>query len=224
VEIVGNPLGENLPAEVDRILAGTEQQSENEIETATAEWYVRRVTPYIAIRGTSKAGVVVTWTDITHVKLPDERARRLAAVVQDSNDAVTVFDRKGRFLAWNRAASVMYGYTEAEALRMTVSDLVPAGARQDHLDFIRHAEHDEAAHSYETQRVTKDGRVLDIWLTLSVLSDDRGKAFAVASTERDLVNRSVSNAHLRERAEQLAVYESASRMREAMARALRVKG
>jgi two-component system CheB/CheR fusion protein len=166
VEIVGNPLGENLPAEVDRILAGTEQQSENEIETATAEWYVRRVTPYIAIRGTSTAGVVVTWTDITHVKLPDERARRLAAVVQDSNDAVTVFDRKGRFLAWNRAASVMYGYTEAEALRMTVSDLVPAGARQDHLDFIRHAEHDEAAHSYETQRVTKDRRVLDIWLTL----------------------------------------------------------
>lgn len=207
VEIVGNPLGENLPAEVDLILAGAQQQSVNEIETATAEWYVRRVTPYIAIRGTTTAGVVVTWTNITHVKLPDERARRLAAVVQDSNDAVTVFDRNGRFLAWNRAARVMYGYSEAEALRMTVSDLVPAGARQDHLDFIRHAEHDEAAHSYETQRVTKDGRVLDIWLTLSVLSDDRGKAFAVASTERDLVNRSVSNAHLRERAEQLAVAE-----------------
>jgi two-component system CheB/CheR fusion protein len=209
VEIVGNLLGENLPAEVDRILAGVQQQSENEIETATAtaEWYVRRVTPYIAIRGTTTAGVVVTWTNITHVKVPDERARRLAAVVKDSNDAVTLFDRKGRFLAWNRAASGMYGYSEAEALRMTVSDLVPAGARQDHLDFIRHAEHDEAAHSYETQRVTKDGRVLDIWLTLFVLSDGRGKAFAVASTERDLVNRSVSNAHLRERAEQLAVAE-----------------
>jgi two-component system CheB/CheR fusion protein len=205
VEVLGNPLGDALPAEVDRILAGVDQQVEKEIETATAEWYVRRVTPYIAVRGASSAGVVVTWTDITHVKLSDERARRLAAVVQDSNDAVTVFDLKGRFLAWNRAASAMYGYSETEALRMTVSDLVPRGARQDHLNFIRHAEHNEALHSYETQRVTKDGRVVDIWLTLSVLSDDGGNTIAVSSTERDLVNRSVSNAHLRERAEQLAV-------------------
>jgi two-component system CheB/CheR fusion protein len=99
----------------------------------------------------------------------------------------------------------MYGYSETEALGMTVSELVPRGARQDHLDFIRHAEHNEALHSYETQRVTKDGRLVDIWLTLSVLSDDGGNAIAVASTERHLVNRSASNAHLRERAEQLAL-------------------
>ncbi|MFM0698225.1 CheR family methyltransferase [Paraburkholderia sediminicola] len=205
VEVLGNPLGDALPAEVDRIIAGVEQQAEKEIETATAEWYVRRVTPYIAIREGPPVGVVVTWTDITHVKLSDERARRLAAVVQDSNDAVTVFDLKGRFLTWNKAASAMYGYSEAEALGMTVSELVPRGARPDHLDFIRHAQHNEALHSYETQRVTKDGRVVDIWLTLSVLSDDGGNAIGVSSTERDLVNRSASNAHLRERAEQLAL-------------------
>jgi two-component system CheB/CheR fusion protein len=205
VAVLGNPLGDALPAEVDRMLTGGDQQIEKEIETATAEWYVRRVTPYIVLREAPPAGVVVTWTHITHVKLSDERARRLAAVVQDSNDAVTVFDLKGRFLAWNRAASAMYGYSETEALRMTVSDLVPRGARQDHLDFVRHAEHNEALHSYETQRVTKSGRVVDIWLTLSVLSDGGGNAIAVASTERDLVNRSVSNAQLRERAEQLAV-------------------
>jgi two-component system CheB/CheR fusion protein len=205
VEVLGNPLSDALPAEVDRIILGLDQQIEKEIETATAEWYVRRVTPYIAIREARPAGVVVTWTDITHLKLSDERARRLAAVVQDSNDAVTVFDLKGRYLAWNRAASAMYGYSETEALGMSVSDLVPRGARQDHLDFIRHAEHNEALHSYETQRITKDGRVVDIWLTLSVLSDDGGKAIAVASTERDLVDRSASNAYLRERADQLAL-------------------
>ncbi|MFM0505795.1 ATP-binding protein [Paraburkholderia caffeinilytica] len=205
VEVLGNPLGDALPSEVERILMGVDQQVEKEIETATAEWYVRRVTPYIAVRGTPPSGVVVTWTDITHLKLSDEHARRLAAVVQDSNDAVTVFDLKGRFLAWNKAASAMYGYSETEALRMTVSDLMPRGARQDHIDFVRHAEHNEALHSYETQRVTKGGRVVDIWLTLSVLTDDGGNAIAVASTERDLVNRSVSNAYLRERAEQLAV-------------------
>lgn len=204
-ELIGNPLGEALPTEVDLILKGENQRAEREIVTATGEWYVRRIAPYMGNREAPPAGVVVTWTDITHVKLADERSRHLAAVVQDSNDAVTVFDLKGRFLAWNRAASAMYGYSEVEALGMTVAELVPRGARHDHLDFIRHAGHREALHSYETQRLTKDGRVLNIWLTQSVLVDQGGKAIAVASTERDLVDRSVSNAQLRERAEQLAV-------------------
>ncbi|MEW9585169.1 chemotaxis protein CheB [Paraburkholderia sp. DGU8] len=204
-EVLVNPLGDALPTDIGRILTGVERQIEKEIETATAEWYVRRVTPYIAVRGMPPAGVVVTWADVTHVKLSDERARRLAAVVQDSNDAVTVFDLKGRLLAWNRAASTMYGYSETEALGMNVSDLVPPGVRQDYLDFVRDAQHNEALHSYETQRVTKDGRVVNIWLTLSVLSDAGGNPVAVATTERDLVDRSASNTLLRERAEQLAL-------------------
>ncbi|CAB3744416.1 Sensor histidine kinase RcsC [Paraburkholderia sediminicola] len=204
-DVLGNPLGIALQEDVDRVLLGLDETAEKEIETATAQWYVRRVTPYIAIRGAAPAGAVVTWTEITHVKLSDERARRLAAVVQDSNDAVTVFDLKGHFIAWNRAAYAMYGYSETEALRMTVSDMLPRGARHDHLDFIRHAANNEALHSYETQRVTKDGRTLDIWITLSVLSDDLGRGAAVATTERDLTNRSASNAQLRERAERLAL-------------------
>jgi two-component system CheB/CheR fusion protein len=203
-EVLGAPLGDALMLDVEQVLSGVSEQAEREIETATGQWYVRRITPYALVRSRPPAGAVITWTDITHVKRLDERARRLAAVVQDSNDAVTVFDRKGRFLAWNEAAIKIYGYSETEALRMSVSDLLPPGARQDHLDFIQHALHNEASHSYETRRVAKDGRVIDIWLTMSMLRDDVGNVTGVASTERDLTERSMSNAYLRERAEQLA--------------------
>lgn len=202
--VLGNPLGDALLEDVQRVVSAQTGQAEKEIQTLTGEWYVRRITPYIAVQGTPPAGVVVTWNDITHVKASDERSRRLAAVVQDSNDAMTVFDLSGRLIAWNRAATAIYGYTEAEALCMTVSDMLPPGARQDHLDFIRYAEHNEALHSYETQRVTKSGRVLDIWITLSILSDDQGHAVAIATTERELTDRSLSNTQLRERAERLA--------------------
>ncbi|WP_454873764.1 chemotaxis protein CheB [Paraburkholderia xenovorans] len=202
--VLGNPLGDTLLEDVQRVMSAQTGQAEKEIQTLTGEWYVRRITPYIAVQGTPPAGVVVTWNDITHVKASDERSRRLAAVVQDSNDAMTVFDLNGRLIAWNRAATAIYGYTEAEALCMTVSDMLPSGARQDHLDFIRYAEHNEALHSYETQRVTKSGRVLDIWITLSILSDNQGHAVAVATTERELTDRSLSNTQLRERAERLA--------------------
>ncbi|MFC0572735.1 CheR family methyltransferase [Paraburkholderia solisilvae] len=204
-DVLGAPLGDALMPDVEQVLSGATAYAEREIETPAGQWYVRRITPYVAAHGKPAAGAVLTWTDITHVKRSDERARHLAAVVQDSNDAVTVFDRDGRFLAWNRAATTIYGYSEAQALRMSVSDLVPPGARQDHLDFIQQALHNEALHSYETQRVAKDGRVVDIWLTMSILRDDRGTLVGVVSTERDLTERSMSNAYLRERAEQLAL-------------------
>ncbi len=148
-DVLGAPLGGALMLDVERVLSGATEHAERELETASGQWYVRRITPYAAVRDKRPAGAVLTWTDITAIKHSDGRARRLAAVVQDSNDAVTVFDRTGRFLAWNRAATTMYGYSEAEALRMSVADLLPAGARQDHLDFLQQASHNEALHSYE---------------------------------------------------------------------------
>jgi len=203
-EVLGAPLGDALMLDAERVLSGLVPSAEKEVQTATGLWYMRRITPYAAADGRPPAGVVLTWTDITPVRRSNERSRRLAAVVQDSNDAVTVFDLQGRFLAWNRAATRMYGYSEDEALGMSVSDLLPSGARHDHIDFIHQALHHEALHSYETRRVAKDGRVVDIWLTMSILLDDSGNAVAVASTERDMTDRSASNAQLRERAEQLA--------------------
>ncbi|GAB6851467.1 CheR family methyltransferase [Paraburkholderia kururiensis] len=204
-EVLGAPLGDALMSDTEHVLAGLTRSAEKEVQTATGLWYLRRITPYAAADGRLPAGAVLTWMDITPVRRANERSRHLAAVVQDSNDAVTVFDLKGHFLAWNRAATRMYGYSEEEALDMSVSDLQPKGARHDHLDFIHQALHHEALHSYETQRVAKDGHVVDIWLTMSILLDDSGNAVAVASTERDMIDRSASNAQLRERAEQLAL-------------------
>ena len=59
VEILGNPLGDALPENVERILTGQDAQVENEIETATAQWYVRRITPYLTRGGKLPSGVVV---------------------------------------------------------------------------------------------------------------------------------------------------------------------
>ena len=187
--VLGNPLGNALQEDVRQVLSAAVAKAGKEIETATGRWYVRCITPYIANPGTPPTGVVVTWIDITHVKVSEVRSRRLAAVVQDSNDAMTVFDLNGNLMAWNRAATQLYGYTEAEALGMAVSDILPPGAARDHLDFIGLAKRHEASHFYETQRVAKNGRVIDIWITLSILADSQGNAMAVATTERELTDR-----------------------------------
>ena len=119
--------------------------------------------------------------------------RRLAVVVRDSNDAVTVQDFSGRILAWNLGAERMYGYTENDALGISALDLVPEECREENRRMLASLERGERITSFETRRLTKDGRVLDVWLTVSVtatpLPDDEGRVQTFSTTERDITER-----------------------------------
>jgi PAS domain S-box-containing protein len=119
----------------------------------------------------------------------DSNIRRMAAVVKDSNDAITIQDFEGRITAWNRGAELMYGYSESEALVMNIERLTAPGKVAEQKDFIRRLVAGEAVSSFETQRVTKGGRVLDVWMTVTKLVDKAGESIGIASTERDITQR-----------------------------------
>jgi len=127
--------------------------------------------------------------DITARKREEENLRRFATVVRDSNDAITIQDFEGRITAWNHGAELMYGYGEKEALLENIERLTAPGKVEEQKDFTRRLVAGEAITSFETQRVTKDGRVLDIWLTVTKLVDDAGRSIGIASTERDITER-----------------------------------
>jgi PAS domain S-box-containing protein len=112
--------------------------------------------------------------------------RRMATVVKDSNDAVTMLNGKGNIMAWNLGAEKMYGYHEAEALKMNIYDIIPEEKHQEELDIISRIFQGQEVESFETTRLTKDGRTLDVWLTVTVLVDASGKPYAMATTERDM--------------------------------------
>jgi PAS domain S-box-containing protein len=128
-------------------------------------------------------------SDITDRKRMDENIRLLATVVRNSNDAVTVQDFEGRIISWNRGAELMYGYSEDEAFQMTIWRLMPAGKRTEQEQLVRRLRTGETIHSFETQRLTKEGRLLDVWLTVTKLVDDAGTPVGIASTERDITER-----------------------------------
>jgi PAS domain S-box-containing protein len=115
----------------------------------------------------------------------EENLRRFATVVRDSNDAITIQDFEGRITAWNRGAELMYGYSEVEALAMNIERLTAPGKVEEQKDFTRRLVAGEAVTSLETQRVTKDGRILDVWMTVTKLVDGAAKPIGIASTERD---------------------------------------
>jgi two-component system CheB/CheR fusion protein len=138
--------------------------------------------------------VATTERDITKRKRVKADLRRLATVVKDSNDAITVQDLDGRILAWNRGATRMYGYSEEEALAMNVERLVPEEARSDARSLLKSIKRGEEIASVVVKRRTKDGRTLDVGLTTTKLIDDRGAPVAVATTERDINERNPAEA------------------------------
>lgn len=127
--------------------------------------------------------------DITKHKRWEDKLHLLVAVVHDSNDAITVQDFEGNIRIWNRAAERTYGYSKAEALKMNVKQIVPEEKRAETLDLVKKLRKGEDIHSFETQRITKDGRILDIWLTVTILTDNTGRPIAITTTERDITER-----------------------------------
>ena len=122
-------------------------------------------------------------------KFPGELERRLATVLMDSNDAILLHDFEGNILAWNRGAESGYGYSREEALGMNIFEIIPEDRRAEASDLTDRLRKGERIESFETRRLTKDGRIIDVWLTVTPMLDDEGKPVGVATTERDITER-----------------------------------
>jgi two-component system CheB/CheR fusion protein len=157
---------------------------EKEVQSKDGCFYTVRIAPYRTIENVID-GVVITFVDITQAKNL-ETERRLAAVVKDSNDAITVQDFEGNITAWNTGAQAMYGYSEAEALNMNIKEIIPQGESEKALKIVQQIKAGKEVRPFRTKRKTKDGRILDVWLTATRLNDDAGNPVEIASTERDL--------------------------------------
>ncbi len=140
--------------------------------------------------------------DLSERVTAEQDLRRLAAIVEDSNDAITLQQFDGLILDWNRGAETMYGYTADEAIGMSILKIVPESYRRQSQEFRDSLSRGEKAVSLETQRVTKHGRVIDVWVTASVLHDPDGRPVAVATTERDVTERKRIRNELEKRVEE----------------------
>jgi two-component system CheB/CheR fusion protein len=94
---------------------------------------------------------------------------------------------EGRILAWNPAAERMYGWSEAEALAMNIRNLIQEKQREEALAVVQQLARAEILEPYRAQRVAKDGRSVEVWLTATALVNDAGEIYAIATTERAAV-------------------------------------
>jgi PAS domain S-box-containing protein len=135
--------------------------------------------------------------DISERRRREEENRRLAAIIRSSDDAVLTKDLSGVITGWNQGAERTYGYSAEEAIGRTVTELlIPEQRRAEAKRIIKEAAAGEVV-SFETQRTTKSGTLIDISLRAFPIRGVSGEVTAVCAVGHD-----VSEVRRRERAEQ----------------------
>ena len=116
---------------------------------------------------------------------------RLAAIIDGSQDPISAFTIDGVFTAWNRAAEDLFGYSAAEVIGQPIGRLVPAGSRGGEggiLDIIRGGGWIEP---YETRCLTKDGRLVDLWASISSIKDASGRIVGASCIAHDITRENI---------------------------------
>jgi PAS domain S-box-containing protein/diguanylate cyclase (GGDEF)-like protein len=147
--------------------------------------------------------MVGTDLDITDRVRGEAATRRLAAVVASTDDAVMTMTSDGVITSWNAAAQRLFGYPSEMAVGQAVGMLVPPERTGEEERIIEQVRCGERVQDRETRRVRRDGRVIDVSLTVSAIREDDGRVVEIAKIVRDISARKVAERELRRHAEDL---------------------
>ncbi|MBA3748935.1 MAG: EAL domain-containing protein, partial [Solirubrobacterales bacterium] len=119
----------------------------------------------------------------------DVAQRRLAAVVESSDDAIITKDLDATITSWNRGAERLYGYTSAETVGRSASLLAPAGDEAEEREIIARVLAGERIEQRTTTRICKDATTKIVALSVSAIRDANGGVIAIFSSARDITGR-----------------------------------
>ncbi|HKO45611.1 MAG TPA: PAS domain S-box protein [Pyrinomonadaceae bacterium] len=143
-------------------------------------------------------GTVLAFRDITERKRAEEERERLAAIVESSEDAIVSKDLDGRVTSWNPGAERMYGYPAAEAVGRHVSFIAPPNRHEQLSELMKRIARGERVTHLETVRVRKDGRHVEVSLSISPMKDGAGRVIGASAIARDITERKATERELRE--------------------------
>lgn len=145
----------------------------------------------------SRGTICIVVRDITERKQTEEIRARLAAIVESSDDAILSKTLDGTITSWNHGAEKIYGYSSEEIVGKSVSVLVPIDRPDEIPEILEKVGRGEAIDSYETVRIAKDGRRLDVSLTISPVKDLAGNLVGASTIARDITERRRTESELR---------------------------
>src|ERR687886_185305 len=168
-----------------------------EVSTGEERWSVVKATPVFDEQGEVRFAVNI-FRDITERKKAEETRARLAAIVESSDDVIIGKTLDGIITNWNLGAQRLYGYSSEEVVGKPINILVPPDRPNEIPRIMEKLRRGEAINHYETVRITKDRRLLDVSLTISPIKDSSGNIVGASTIARDITERKRTEEALRE--------------------------
>ncbi|QJR36553.1 PAS domain-containing hybrid sensor histidine kinase/response regulator [Gemmatimonas groenlandica] len=150
-------------------------------------------TQVMALPRKDDTGKVVTLygtiQDISERKRAEMDAVRLASIVASSDDAIIGKTLNSTVTSWNRGAQKIFGYTAEEMVGHSILRIIPTDRLDEEEHIIGSVSRGESVEHFETQRLTKDGRQIDVSITASPILDATGTVLGVSKVARDISER-----------------------------------
>ena len=174
------------------------------------KWRVVAVTSICVLQA-----LLIVWLLITRHKRrrAEEAKKSLAAIVESSDDAILSETLDGTIKSWNAGAEKIYGYTAGEMVGQHVSILIPPELEHELLRILERIRHGESIDQLETVRLTKDGRRIDVSLTISAIKDERGIITGASAVARDITDRKRDQQRLQHLAGRLLMLQDEEQQR-----------
>jgi PAS domain S-box-containing protein len=125
----------------------------------------------------------------TALRDSEQQLRRLASIVESSNDAIVSKNLDGVITSWNRGAERIFGYTAAEAVGQPITIVIPEERRSEEGEILARIRRGQYIEHYETVRQRKDGSLIVVSLTISPVKNAEGKIIGASKIARDITEQ-----------------------------------
>ena len=141
-------------------------------------------------------GIIGFSKDITDIRKIDEDYKKLAAIVESAEDAIIGKDAQGYIISWNKGAESMYGYKSEEVLGKHFTKTLVLEDRETDMEVVALRTNSHQKNNYETLRRKKDGKCINVSLTISPVKNIRGEIVGTSTIAHDITKRIKAEAGL----------------------------
>ena len=161
-------------------------------------------------------GAINCFQDITDRKNAEQARQQLVSIVESSGDAIVSKDLNGTVISWNRGAERLFGYAADEVVGKSITIVIPQDRHYEEQMILGRIRRGERVDHYDTVRRRKDGRLVDVSLTVSPVTDAEGRIVGASKIARDITERKRTEEFLSRRMEeQAALYQITDRLHRA---------